>query len=87
MQPSIASVVGLKGREVGEAPLALVPTKKKLTLMRHAASVDLGSLRTSEAAQKSRDIVPRQRRVGDLGGHGGSEDQSWKRQTYQPFAR
>ncbi len=49
MQPSIASVVGLKGREVGEAPLALVPTKKKLTLMRHAASVDLGSSRALAA--------------------------------------
>ncbi len=30
-------------------------------------------------------IVLRQRRVVVAGGHGGSEDQPWKTQTYLPF--
>jgi len=40
-----------------------------------AAFDKMGSLPTSAAAQQSRDMVPRQRRVVVVGGHGGSEDQ------------
>ena len=36
---------------------------------------------------KNRDTLPRQRRVVDVGGRGGSEDHSCKHQTYRPFAR
>ena len=47
----------------------------------------LGSNRTSEAVQKLVICWFGQRRVGVVGGRGGSEDQSCKHQTYLPFAR
>src|SRR6056297_81641 len=61
--------------------------KQRAILKQAAASCSESSLPTSNAAQHSRGTVSCQRRVVVVGGCGGSEDQSWKHQTYLPFAR
>ena len=50
------------------------------------ASVSLGSKLTSDATQHLVIKCSRQRRLVVVGGIGGLADQSWKHQTYLPFA-
>src|SRR6056297_999090 len=61
--------------------------KQRAILKQAAASCSERSLPASDAAQNSRGMMDCQRRVVDVGGFGGSEDQPWKHQTYLPFAR
>ena len=72
------------------APLRVYP-KYFLTVSRPSlrgnALAGKGSKPTSDATQHPVIRWHRQRRVVVVGGHGGSEDQSWKHQTYRPFVR